>query len=247
MNKKSRGLVYILIGTIFFVIGLALVYEELITLGVIIIAIAGVPIFTGFSVLFNDDSPQSQSEAEEEVKKEHTIPPLGSLLAAIDLTIMALDEAFDKKSKHIYKKVTAKLDYSIYLFFKNYCILCNTQNETLVTYYIQFALDRLKEHFSSKMSENKIDRIIDERISEYDRIVQTSDNFVEEITYAIEQHLIKDLYCQNAKNESIAIAGEDTHFEINLELFVLNDYISYKINPIYDNLISEWNSKSSCK
>ena len=249
MSSKSRAGIYLLIGTIVFIIGLVFIYEEIIALGVLFIGIASPLLFVGFSTLFSDDTIEVHVNEpikcinidESEPKNEHTTPPLGSLLAAIDLTLMALDDAFAKKSKHINKKATAKLDYSIYLFFKNYCLLCNTQNEKLVTYYIQFAFDRLIEHFSSIMSENKVKQIIDDRITEYDHIIQTSNNFVEDITYAIEQHLIKDLYFQNSENESIAIAGANTQFEITVELALLNDHIAYKINPIYDNLISEWN------
>lgn len=250
MSSKSRAGIYLLIGTIVFIIGLVFIYEEVIALGILFIGVASPLLFVGFSTLFSDDTVEVSVHEpikcinidESEPKKEHTTPPLGSLLAAIDLTLMALDDAFDKKSKHISRKATAKLDFSIYLFFKYYCALCNTQNEALVTYYIQFALDSLKEHFSSKMSESKVDRIIDDRIIEYDRIVQTSGNFAEDITDAMEQHLIQDLYYTNPGDETVFIADANTRLEINVELIVINEYISYKINPIYDNLISEWNN-----
>ena len=127
MSSKSRAGIYLLIGTIVFIIGLVFIYEEIIALGVLFIGIASPLLFAGFFLLFSDDTIEVPLHEpikcinidESEPKNEHTTPPLGSLLAAIDLTLMALDDAFAKKSKHINKKATAKLDYSIYLFFKN--------------------------------------------------------------------------------------------------------------------------------
>ena len=52
MSEKSRALLYILIGTILFIIGLALIYGDIITFGAVITALSGSFLVPGFMMLF---------------------------------------------------------------------------------------------------------------------------------------------------------------------------------------------------
>lgn len=52
MYSKKRGLIYIAIGVVLFAVGLALIYNDLITIGAVIVNISGGFTTPGFMMLF---------------------------------------------------------------------------------------------------------------------------------------------------------------------------------------------------
>ena len=128
---KKRAIIYILIGTLLLILGLIFVFDDIISIAVLFIGAAGALIFPGFLMLSSNDEDEKRSKKILSQKPSASTGTLGFLLACIDLTVTAIDEALEKKSKHAYKKNTSRLDYSIYWFFKSYYIICSAQNEAL--------------------------------------------------------------------------------------------------------------------
>lgn len=243
MYTKKRGFVYIAIGTILFIIGLALIYSDLITIGVVFVAFGGAFTLPGFFVITSKDEPDSKNYNGSYQKKSFETPRYNRT-DNIENTVLShlelIDSAFSKCSKLIYKRTTAQLDYCIYVFFKSYIIICNARIEELASTYARIAFDRIVDHFSSRMDEAKINRIIDQRLEEYDEIVRTSESFMDPFMFAVEQHLIKDLFFESDEFNEIAITGADKQFEIISEIFILDQYIFPQITHRYDKVIEEW-------
>lgn len=242
---KKRAIIYILIGTLLLILGLIFVYDNIISIAVLFIGAAGALIFPGFLMLSSNNKDERESKKIISQKPSASNGTLGFLLACIDLTITAIDEALEKKSKHAYKKNTSRLDYSIYWFFKSYYIICSAQNEALAEAFSTYFLDRLKEHYLPVLSESRIDNIIDTRLVEYQKIIHTSKTtkeLSESLCCAIEQHIIKDLWFPDLASDDIAIAGSSNQLEVTFEIASMNDYIFTKVGKMYDELIIKWDN-----
>lgn len=242
---KKRAIIYILIGTLLLILGLVFVYDDIISIAVLFIGAAGALIFPGFLMLSSNNKDERKNKKILFQKPYASNSPLGSLLACIDITITAIDEALEKNSKHAYKKNTSRLDYSIYWFFKSYCIICSAQNEALAEAFSTYFLDRLKEHYLPILSESRIDNIIDTRLVEYQKIIHTSETtkeLSESLCCAIEQHIIKDLWFPDLALDDIAIADPSNQLEVTLEIASMNDYIFTKVGKMYDELIVKWDN-----
>ena len=241
MKNKAVGTSQLFLGILLFIIGVLLACDSFIFLGFSILAIACIPTYKGIINLITE--APTQHNYKKDNKNNAPSKPLGSLLACIDLTIIAIDEALEKKSKHAYKKSTSRLDYSIYWFFKSYYIICSAQNEPLAEAYSIYFLDRLKEHYLSRLSGRRIDDIIDNRLKEYQGIVynsETTKELAESLGYAIEQHIIKDLWFPDLVSDAIAVTDPFKQLEVTVEITSMNDYIFTKVGKMYDELIVKW-------
>lgn len=230
MNNKSRGLIYILVGTIIFIIGLTLVYEDQITLGVVISGIAAIINFTGFSVLSYKD-PEKKAE---EIKQQREAEILAYINSVVISTIVSINDALSTNSKYINQRATAKLDYSIYSFMQFYYMLCASKNTYFLEVFSSLFMQKIKYYFSSMMEPSKIERILDERIDRYDYIMNSYtgsqkdelmyttavDYIAEDLYFASEQK--GDIFYEILELDNIMISKEEASY-LNLTR-AMSDY-----------------------
>lgn len=221
MDHKKRGLLYLLFGTLIFIIGLTLIYEDYVTIGVVVSGLASIITFTGFSTILNKD-PEEKSKAEKKKQEAKAIAYINSVIIS---TIASIDNAFSTNSQYINKRATAKLDYSIYIFVQFYYKLCASKNAYLLEAFIALVEQKLKFTYSSMMDIPKINRILDERINKYDLILQTHSGAAkDELLYVtIVDYIAEDLYLSSERKG-------DIFYEI-LELdnvMILKEEDSYK-------------------
>ena len=261
MENNSKGIIKIFAGIFCFMLGMTFASTDITGLAVIFFIICAVLIIIGITDLvakennqvnFTDqekiDFAKQQEEAphnsQSQKEEQASFSPLAYTNLAVNLTILSADEALSNHSKHVNQRATAKLDYTIYVLFSYYCALCNLRNEELVDNFSRLCYIRLKQHFSPLMDENKINRIIDERLEKYDFIMQNCQNKIEAINDTLELYITKDLWFPDYTGDAIPIADVRRQLELRLELIELDKYVGEKVSSIYDKLIAVSNKSS---
>ena len=215
------------------------IYEDLIGLGVVLIGAAGALTFPGFFMLFSNDKENHKKSSLSKLSPSN--PPIGSTMAVIDITFSRIEATISTDSIYICQKATAQLDYFFYLFFINYIIICSTNNKQFVMTYAKLYQQKLKDHFSGKITKSKIDKIINDRIAEYDKIMAKSENFLRELQCAVEQHLVKDIWFPDVDDDLIGIVGIEEQLEIRSEIENISEYIFDQTEDHYKKLYELWN------
>lgn len=240
---KNRAIIYILIGALLLILGLIFVYDDMIGIGVLLIGAAGALIFPGFFMLFSDNEDEKKAQKLTSPRSSAS-PPIGSTMAVIDITFSYTETAISTDSIYICQKATAQLDYFFYLFFINYIIICSTNNEQFVMTYANLFIQKLKDYFSGKIAKSKIEQIINDRIAEYDKIMADSENPLQELQFAVEQHLVKDIWFLNSADESIDIIGIDKQLEIRSEIENISEHVFDQTESHYKTLYERWSNLS---
>ena len=177
MKNITKGIWYILIGTMLYFIGLAIAFEDIIIFGSILIAFAGAFIIPGFAFLFNNESKQSESYDSAKSKSnakqteyKRSDNPVGDIYITIDgtrhvvtasslcISYYVQDAANNKKIKNgdvfIFEgKRYAKKNDKIYLIEKTEIVLKERSfKKTEIIYKIQEIVLQFEEELPKELN-----------------------------------------------------------------------------------------------
>ena len=247
MENQSKGIIKIFAGIFCFMLGMTFASTDISGPAAILFIICAALIVIGITDLvgkknnqvnFAEQQKEAPRNSQSQNEEQASFSPLAYTNLAVNLTILSADEALSNHSKYVNQRATAKLDYTIYVLFSYYCALCNLRNEELIDNFSRLCRIRIKQHFSPLMDENKINRIIDERLEKYDYIMQNYQNNIEVINDTIEQYITKDLWFPDYTENAIPIVDVRRQLELRLELIQLDNYVGEKVTSIYEKLVA---------